>query len=77
MKYVVEDIGEGRVAVYEFFDDTYTETPIVMSRREAYMEFDVVGELVDGEVSLFSPSDEDEDLDLVYYGVDEDDDEEE
>ena len=66
-EYVIEDIGEGKVALYFFNDGNIIGVPeLVVSRNEAFMEYNVVGEFINGELNVYPQDEWDEDLGFVY-----------
>lgn len=79
MKFVIEDIGDNKVSLYELNGKEYLAVPeLVMSRIEAFSQYDIGGEIINGELKLFleeydkDEEDTDEEI-LDYMGVEEDD----
>ena len=78
MSFVIEDIGENKVAMYEMHGREPIRVPeLVMSRQEALSLYDVRGEIIAGNLNLFD--DEEDDFEkpeeiLDYMGVEEDED---
>lgn len=78
LEHIIEDLGENKVIVYEFSNDIIIPTEeTVMSRLEAITSFNIVGEMINGDIKLFSEEDPIEDSDeaiLEYMGLEIDDD---
>ena len=77
-RFVIEDIGDNKVALFELHGKEPIRVPeLVMGRQEAFSLYDVKGEIVAGNLTLFDDEgDEDEKPDEImdYMGIEEDED---